>query len=230
MNHESIQPLAHRFTVYSIGRRPALAPGVTMAEIATDYARALEHEFHDTPVDLLGISTGGSIALQFAADYPDKVHRLALAATASRLGTLGRAAQRQYADDLARGQYRQALGAAAPALTASRSGQWFLSKLLWLLAPLSRIEDSSGMVALLLAEDQFDLGDRLREITAPTLLISGEHDRVYPPDIVQQTAERIPNAQFILYKGRNHRSTLTDQRLLPDIMAFLTKAQAVAAQ
>jgi len=86
------------------------------------------------------------------------------------------------------------------------------------------------MVALLLAEDQFDLGDRLREITAPTLLISGEHDRVYPPDIVQQTAERIPNAQFILYKGRNHRSTLTDQRLLPDIMAFLTKAQAVAAQ
>jgi pimeloyl-ACP methyl ester carboxylesterase len=127
---------------------------------------------------------------------------------------------------LARGQYRQALSAAAPALTASRSGQWFLGKLLWLLAPLSRIEDPAGMVAMLLAEDNFDLGDRLHEITAPTLLICGEYDRVYPPDIAQQTTERIPSAQFILYKGRNHRSTLTDKRLLPDIMAFLTNAQA----
>jgi pimeloyl-ACP methyl ester carboxylesterase len=82
------------------------------------------------------------------------------------------------------------------------------------------------MVAMLLAEDSFELGDRLHEITAPTLIISGEHDRVYPPDIAQQTAERIPNAQFMLYKGRNHRSTLTDKRLLPDFMAFLTKVQA----
>jgi pimeloyl-ACP methyl ester carboxylesterase len=59
-------------------------------------------------------------------------------------------------------------------------------------------------------------------VTAATLLICGEHDREYPPDIAQQTADRIPHAQFILYKGRNHRSTLTDRRLLPDIMAFLT--------
>jgi pimeloyl-ACP methyl ester carboxylesterase len=219
----SIQPLTQRFTVYSVSRRPGLEPGATMAEIAADYARALEDEFNGASVDLLGFSTGGSIALQFAADYPERVHRLALAATASRLGPFGRGAQRRYSDHLARSQYRQALSAAAPALTASRSGQWFLGTLLWLLAPLSRIEDASGMVAVLLAEDSFDLGDRLREITAPTLLISGEHDRVYPPDISQQTVERIPHAQFILYKGRSHRSTLTDQRLLPDIIAFLTQ-------
>lgn len=222
----SIVPLAQRFTVYSIGRRPDLAPGATMAEIAADYARALNDEFNGASVDLLGISSGGSIALQFAADYPEQVRRLALAATASRLGPIGRDAQRRYAEYLARDQYRQALSAAAPALTASRSGQWFLGWLLWLLAPLSRIEDAPGMVAMLLAEDSFDLGNRLHEITAPTLLISGGHDRVYPPDIAQQTAERILHAQFILYKGRNHRSTLTDRRLLPDIIAFLTRERA----
>lgn len=219
----SVQLLTQQFTVYSIGRRPGLAPGATMAEIAADYARALDAEFNGAHVDLLGFSTGGSIALQFAADYPERVHRLALAATASRLGPIGRDAQRRYADHLARGQYRQALSAAAPALTASRSGQWFLGALLWLLAPLSHIEDPLGMVAMLYAEDSFDLGNRLREITAPTLLIGGERDRVYPPDIAQQTVERIPHAQLILYKGRNHRSTLTDQRLLPDIITFLTK-------
>ena len=77
------------------------------------------------------------------------------------------------------------------------------------------------MVALLMAEDTFDLGSRLSEITAPTLLIGGDRDCYYPPDLVKQTAEGIPHVQMIMYQGRGHRSTLTDRRLHNDIIAFL---------
>jgi pimeloyl-ACP methyl ester carboxylesterase len=77
------------------------------------------------------------------------------------------------------------------------------------------------MVALLMAEDAFDLGDRLHEITAPTLLIGGDRDSNYSPDLMKKTTERIPHAQLIMYPGRRHNETLTDRRLFHDILAFL---------
>jgi pimeloyl-ACP methyl ester carboxylesterase len=110
----------------------------------------------------------------------------------------------------------------APVITDSRLGQWFWGGVLWLFASLTRIEDPSGMVAVLMAEDAFDLGNRLHEITAPTLLIGGDRDCNYSPDLMKQTAERIPHARLIMYPGRHHNETLTDRRLFHDILAFLT--------
>ncbi len=70
-----LTPLAGAFTVYRVGRRVGLEPGTTMADLVNDYAEALEDEFGE-PVDVLGISTGGHIALQLAADRPLLVERL----------------------------------------------------------------------------------------------------------------------------------------------------------
>jgi pimeloyl-ACP methyl ester carboxylesterase len=191
-----------------------------MAEIAADYARAIEEEFQGKAVDLFGISTSGSLALQFAADYPGLVHKLALIATAYHLGPLGQDVQRRYADLLEHGNYRHAFQALAQGLAASPAGQWFLGGLMWLSAP-SQIEDPQGMVALLRAEDAFDVGNRLNDISAPTLLIGGDQDRLYPPELVKQTAERLPHARLILYQKHSHRETIADRRLFQDILPFL---------
>ena len=80
-----LSPLARAFTVYRINRKVGLAPDTTMADLASHYATAIEDRFEGaTPI--LGFSTGGSIAQQFAADHPDLVRRLVLAGTACRLG------------------------------------------------------------------------------------------------------------------------------------------------
>jgi len=220
-----IRPLTRHYTVYAIGRRPGLGPGATMADIATDYAHALANEFKGEAVNIIGVSTGGSIALQFAADYPELVQKLALAATAYRLGPIGRDVQQHYADLLASGHFQQAFMSLAPVITDSRPGQSFWRAFLWLFASLTRIEDPSGMVAVLMAEDAFDLGDRLHEITAPVLLIGGDRDSNYSPDLMKQTAERIPRARLIMYPGRRHSETMTDRRFFSDILAFLTDEQ-----
>ena len=47
------------------------------------------------PVDLLGMSTGGSIAQQIAAQHPDVVRRLVLVSTGCRLGPRPSRVQRQ---------------------------------------------------------------------------------------------------------------------------------------
>src|SRR5919107_3032746 len=65
-----LSPLAGAFTVYRVGRRVGLKPGTSIVDLANDYALALEEEIGE-PVDVLGISTGGSIALQLAVDRPE---------------------------------------------------------------------------------------------------------------------------------------------------------------
>lgn len=216
-------PLARGgFTVYEVNRRPGLEVGTTMADLASDHARALEAGFGE-PVDVLGVSTGGSVALQLAADHPVRVSRLVVAGSAYRLGPVGKRVQRNVADLAARGQRRRALRAFAPILAGSPFGQRLLGGLMWLTAPLAtgRNWDPSDMIATIRAEDAFDFGDRLGEISAPTLVIGGDRDPTYSPELFRKTAARVPDGRLILYKGRGHGGTFTDRRFARDVIAFL---------
>jgi pimeloyl-ACP methyl ester carboxylesterase len=50
-----------------------------------------------------------------------------------------------------------------------------------------------------------DTADRLLEITAPTLVLSGELDIILPPRIGRSVAARIPNARFEVMPGEAHQ-------------------------
>jgi pimeloyl-ACP methyl ester carboxylesterase len=219
-----LTPLARRgFTIYAVNRRRGLGVGVmTMADIATDHARALEAEFGE-PVDVLGMSTGGSVALQMAADHPDRLRRLVVAGSAYRLGPTGQQVQRNVGRLAASGAHREALRAQTPTLGKSPLGQRLVGGMLWLAAPLmvGRAWNPSDMVATIEAEDAFDLGDRLGEISAPTLIIGGDGDGYYSPELFAQTAERIPRGRLVIYEGRNHGGTFTDKRFARDAADFL---------
>ena len=59
------EPLLPECAVYLLGRKKGLPDGYTMADMSDDYAAAIAYEFAG-PVDVIGMSTGGSLALQFA--------------------------------------------------------------------------------------------------------------------------------------------------------------------
>ena len=218
-----LAPLALAFTVYMVSRRVGLERGTTMTQLVNDYARALEDEFGG-PVDVLGISTGGRIALQFAADWPGLVRRLVVASAAYRLSEHGREFQRRMAELAAAGERRRIFQVMAPDVADSRLGRRIAGGLLWLAGPLfiKRDWDPSDMIATIMAEDAFDIGGRLGEITAPTLVVGGGCDRFYPPQLFRETAERIPNARLVIYEGRGHGGTFADRRFGRDVVAFLT--------
>jgi pimeloyl-ACP methyl ester carboxylesterase len=69
-----------RAQVFYLNRRPGLPSGLTMPMVAGEHAEALQAAFGG-PVDVLGVSTGGSIAQQVAADHPQVVRRLVLIST-----------------------------------------------------------------------------------------------------------------------------------------------------
>src|SRR3712207_5419228 len=89
-------------------RRKGLPRGMTMADLAGEHADAIR-ALNAGPIDVAGISTGGSIAQQLAADHPDVVDRLVLLSTACRLSPPSRALQRRVAARVRRGAHRQAL-------------------------------------------------------------------------------------------------------------------------
>ena len=110
-----VRELTRERRVFVVNRRAGLPSDLTMSELAAEHAAALRSTFGG-PVDLVGVSTGGSIAQQLAAEHPDAVRRLALVSTACRLGTVGREVQAAVADHLRAGERRPAAAAVAAAL------------------------------------------------------------------------------------------------------------------
>jgi pimeloyl-ACP methyl ester carboxylesterase len=224
---QPLAPLAQQFTVYLVNRKPGLPPGSTIRELAGHYARALEQAFAG-PVAVVGISTGGSIAQQFAIDHPQLARRLVLVASACRLGSAGRRMQRDLARFTLAGQPRRAWAATGPGLATTAVGGRLYAALLWLFGTKLDPADPSDMLVVIDAEDRFDAAPQLHRISAPTLVIAGDRDRNYTPELFWETAERIPGARLRLYRGKGHASiaTLRYQPAVGDMLRFLTTSRA----
>jgi pimeloyl-ACP methyl ester carboxylesterase len=217
---QTLKPMARHFTVYAVNRKPGLPAGSTIGDLAGHYAQAIAREFPG-PVCIQGISTGGSIAQQFAIDHPQLVHRLVLTATACRLSPHGREVQRRFAALTRAGRPRRAYAALGPVLAATAPGGRAFAALMWLFGASQRPEDPSDMLVTVAAEDVFDASPQLHHITAPTLLVASGRDRFYSPELFRETAERIPDARLSLYQDKGHAGVLTYKPAIREIVAFL---------
>jgi len=212
----ALAPLAVHRRVCAVNRAPGMRAGVTMAEIADDHAAALRATY-DAPVDVLGVSSGGSLALQLALDHPDVVRKLVVAASASRLEEHVRASQLQYAEAVAtgrRGLHHMADDSGA-LLGRINKG------VMWLLDPLLRPHDPADTLAFVLAEDGFDVTDRLSALTVPTLVIGGELDSFYPTESFRRTADGIPDSRLVVIPGVGHMGAINHPRFAAEVSAFL---------
>jgi pimeloyl-ACP methyl ester carboxylesterase len=216
-------PLANQFTVHLVNRKPGLPQGSTMRDLTRHYAHALERTFTG-PVAVVGISTGGSIAQQLAIDHPHLVARLVLVAAACRLAPAGRRMQRDLAQYTLAGRPRRAWAVTGPALAATTAGGHLYAALLWLLGPKLAPVDPADMLIVVHAEDRFDAAPQLHRVTAPTLIVAGDRDRNYTPELFRETADRIPGARLRLYPGKGHASiaTLRYRPAVREILGFLT--------
>ena len=209
--------------MYVLGRPRGLERGVTMVALAAAHAAALGELFGGQPVDVLGVSTGGTVALQLAVDHATRIRRLVVATAASWLGTEGRDKLRRYGALVAAGQSGASVLAS---VLAPRSIQWPAALVLWIGDRFGEKRcDPGDMLATIDAECGFDVSARLGEITAPTLIIGGTRDRAFPQELLRATAAGIPQAELRLYARRGHVGTMFDPRFGADVAAFLNQAR-----
>lgn len=210
--------LGQEYTVFSVVRKPGLPQGYTLADMAADYAAMIREEFGG-PVDVIGISTGGSIAQHLAADHPDTVRQLVIHSSAHRLSDAARAAQIEVARLAGQRRWRGAwatlLRFMLPPGPLTGAQVALASTLLCLRPPA----DPSDLVITVEAEDQFSFREHLVRITAPTLVVAGERNPFYSPALFQETAAGIPHARLISYPGMGHPAS--GKQFRRDVLAFL---------
>jgi len=179
----------------------------TTARMADD-AAALLDALGIPQAHLLGVSLGGMIAQQFALRHPGKLNRLVVACTSPGGGLSVRpspealaAFVRDPAVDL-EAQIRRTI----PWLYSERYRRERPEEVeAFVRRRLASPADEAGIASQLAAGIGHDAGDRLKEIAAPTLVITGTADRLVPPENSKRIAERIPGARLVLLPDAPHR-------------------------
>jgi pimeloyl-ACP methyl ester carboxylesterase len=219
MMYRMMSPFAEHFTVYGANRKPGLAPGVTMSDIAGHKAETIEHDIGE-PVFLLGLSTGGSVSLQLAIDRPHLVRRLVLLVSACRLSPHGRHIRAELARLTKEGNHRRAWSQLAEA-AAPRAFRYPARALAWIAAPTMSAQDPSDMLVTIAAEDQFDADPDLNRVSAPTLVVGGGADPFYSTDLLHRTAAAVQDGRAVIFPNKGHGYASASRTAANIILGFL---------
>jgi pimeloyl-ACP methyl ester carboxylesterase len=218
----TLTPLARAgFEVYFTNRWPGMAADTTFADIAERHAEAIRHYF-GAPVDVLGASTGGSVALQLIADRPDVVRRAVIASAAYALGPVGKEQQLKLLQAIEEtGRYPA--HAVLDVVSVKIRSRWLralLTPVAFVAAKRITIKNPADTIAMLRAEDAFDVRDRLADIQTETLVICGAQDPFWTIEMFAETAFRLPHGSLIIYRNRGHALVIAPE-FFRDVTAFL---------
>jgi 3-oxoadipate enol-lactonase len=179
------------------GRSPAPPGPYSIEELGTD-ALALLDELELERASFCGLSIGGMVGMWLAAEAPERIDRLVLCCTAPILPP-----REQWLERAATVR-AQGVSAIADATLA----RWFTPA-----APEALRETFRAMLVATPAEGyasccealaDLDLRDRLAQIEAPTLVVTGAEDPVAPPEAGQQLAASITGARHVTIAGARH--------------------------
>ena len=175
----------------------------------SNYVRVLDALFGERlkrPVNLVGHSMGGVVALAYASAYPDRVRRLIVADVA---GVLHRSV---YSEFLGRAMAERAVGEKSPWLDSVLQFIRLQAEslpergIMSLEQPLVRQRflrgDPSTIASLALVEH--DLSRGLRAIKVPTLVVWSSDDKVAPLRTGQVLASVIPGARLVVIDRAGH--------------------------
>ena len=178
---------------------------LTFEAIADAVARLLDR-LSVKRAHLCGLSFGGHHAMHTALRHPTRVRSLVLADTSASFGGDGtdpdewlrvRTAPLDAGLDLADIANEVIASIAAPGFHGTERDRTA--------AAMARIP-AEGFRAACRLLTSHDVGHRLPEITAPTLVVVGELDEETPPAYAEVIAETIPNSHLEVIPGAGHLS------------------------
>jgi len=159
---------------------------------------------------VFGISMGGMIAQEFALQNPKRVRSLILGCTACGGPKAVRAKPEANEMLMTRAKMtpEEAAQAAIPFIYDPGTPREKIDEDLNVRRPwFPRRDAYTAQLQGILAWEAYS---RLDQITAPTLVIHGEHDELVPPGNGELIAQRIPGAKLVLLPNAGHIFT-TDQ-------------------
>lgn len=212
-----------RSVTYDVGR-----PGYTGADLVADAARVLDG--YELPAaHVVGVSAGGALAQVLAIDRPERVRSLVLISTSSALGgdrgplpgpsaELMRFFEISRPDVADRHSTVEHLVAYQRVLAGGRrpfDERYARDRVR---RDMERARSSPSAQN----HEQIDgaaPGGRLADVSAPTLVVHGTADPMFPPEHGEALAAAIPGARLLLIDGAGHGVEPADWETLAGAIA-----------
>lgn len=207
---KQIPDFSKHFTTVAYDNRGAgqsdKPPGpYSISQMADDLA-ALMDSLKIAKAHILGVSMGGFIAQDFALRYPTKVDKLVLVCTSA--GGPDHVPMSQetlamffYNEGSPRDIARKKLSLAYSENFMQNSEM--VEHLIDL--RLRNPQPPHAYLAQISAGAAFNLSDKVQNISAPTLILAAENDRLVPVANAHNLAKKIPNSQLKIYGGLGHQ-------------------------
>jgi len=158
---------------------------------------------------VVGLSMGGYVAQQFAADHPDRVERIVLAGTTAQFG--------RGSSSFAEKFLAARLKPIDAGVTLAELAPTVVNGLLSDDAPDGAVANATTSMSQISGDAYrqalsclvtWDFVDRLAEIQAPALCIAGGLDQTAPVAAVRALAEGLPSAELEVIDDANHLMNL----------------------
>jgi 3-oxoadipate enol-lactonase len=189
--------------------RSDVPPGPYSIKLMASDAAAVLDAADINSAHLLGVSMGGMIAQEFALLYPQRVRSLMLGCTTAGGPAAARAEPAGIEMLKARDMTPEELAAAAlpfiydPATPRELIDEDLAVRRPWFPRPEGYAAQLQGILS-------WEAYSHLPQITAPTLVIHGQSDRLVPPENAKLIADRIPGAKRLMIPHASHLF-ITDQ-------------------
>jgi pimeloyl-ACP methyl ester carboxylesterase len=207
MWHRSRPTLAKRYRTIALDNRGVgqsdAPPGVySIALMASDATAVLDTAGIES-AHVFGASMGGMIAQEFALQYPKRLRSLILGCTAAggphAVQAEPEALQALLRRDATPEESKEAIIPFIydPGTPRERIDEDMAIRMKWYPTPQGYMGQLQGIFG-------WEAYSRIAQITAPTLVIHGETDRLVPPANARLIAERIPGAKLVLIPNASH--------------------------
>ncbi len=210
--------------------RPGWRPGSLPTGLAGNAADALRtlDESGLARATVVGHSLGAAVAAWVAAEHPDRVSRLVLAAPAANTSSL---VPLDYwlawplVGELVGGTVMAGAGAVLGLPAARRRLGGWLGLDDHYLATMGRTLRRPSAWRAFAADQRAIVRDlpalerRLGAITAPTTIVAGSRDRIVPIASARALADAIPGAELVVLRGDDHMLVQRDPERLAAIIA-----------
>jgi 3-oxoadipate enol-lactonase len=198
-----------------------------MAHMADDVAGVLDAAGADSAY-VVGISMGGMIAQEVALRHASRVRGLVLLATWAGLPHVHLPAPRTLATLLALPLLGKRAGPALSKLLLPRARRPAARELLgrWPAALAAEPPAPLAFFAQFAAAATHSTGFRLKRISCPTVIVSGEEDAIMRKENGDILARRIPNASHEILPGVAHGIPIVDEAAIGRALARLRRGRS----
>jgi len=192
---------AKEYKVYLFDRRKNLSENVTVKDLASDLALAMD-ALNIKNADVFGVSQGGMLAQHLAIERPDLVNKLVLAVTLSRNNDTVQIVVNEWIRITEQEDWKSLVADMAEKMYSEEYMKKY-KPMLPLLTMLQKPKDVKRFITLAKACLTCETYEELEKIKCPVLVIGGAKDEVVTGQASKEIAEKL-GCEIYMYENLGH--------------------------